>query len=245
MGRLNRQISSTDIYHIILRGVNQQDIFLEDSDKNRFLETIKRYCSELNANTIAYCLMNNHVHLLIHVLNSPDLLMKKIASSYVYYFNHKYDRTGHLFQERYKSEPVQSDSYLLTATRYILQNPMKAGICKTQNYPWSSWKYLTKKSEFCDPQLLIDLMDGIDSLIEYILTENNDNCLEVENKHILKEDEALCKIQRITGLSNPLEIAKLSRANRDELLRRIKREGIPVRQLSRLTGIDRNIIQRA
>ena len=77
MGRLNRQISSTDIYHIILRGVNQQDIFLEDSDKNRFLETIKRYCSELNANTIAYCLMNNHVHLLIHVLNSPDLLMKE------------------------------------------------------------------------------------------------------------------------------------------------------------------------
>ena len=245
MGRKNRQISATDRYHIILRGVNKQDIFLDDSDKERFLETLKRYCSELDAKIIVYCLMNNHVHLLAYVPNSPDRLMKKVASSYVYYFNHKYDRTGHLFQERYKSEPVQSDSYLLTAARYILQNPMKAGICKTQNYSWSSWNSLKGGSDFCDPQILIDLAGGINPLIEYFLTENTDSCLEVETSHIIKEDEALRKIQKVTGLSNPLDISKLSKESRNDMLSRIKKEGIPVRQLSRLTGIDRNIIQRA
>ena len=244
MARKNRQISETDTYHIILRGVNKQDIFLDDDDKNRFLETLKRYCNELNAKIIVYCLMNNHVHLMVNIPNSPDRLMKKIASSYVYYFNHKYDRTGHLFQERYKSEPILSDAYYMTAARYILQNPLKAGICKTQNYPWSSWKYLTVKSELFDLQLLIDLAGGINPLIEYLLTENSDNCLEIENNHIMKEEEALRKIQTLTGLTNPLDIAKLSKDNRNEILSRIKKESIPVRQISRLTGIDRNIIQR-
>ena len=245
MARKNRQISETDTYHIILRGVNKQDIFLDDSDKIRFLETLFRYCRESGTKIIVYCLMSNHVHLLINVPNSPDQLMKKIASSYVYYFNHKYDRTGHLFQERYKSEPILTDAYLLTAARYILQNPLKAGICKAQDYPWNSWKHLTDGSELFDLQLLIDLAGGINPLIEYFLTENNDNCLEAENNHILKEDEALRRIQAISGLSNPFDISKLSKENRNEMLSRIKKAGVPVRQLSRLTGIDRNIIQRA
>ena len=245
MGRSNRQISSTDRYHIILRGVNRQDIFLDDYDRKRFIGTMRKYSAELNADIIAFCLMNNHVHILAHIPDPPDLLMKKISSSYVYYFNHRYDRVGHLFQERFRSEPVQSDSYLLTAARYILQNPQKAGICRMQDYLWSSWNYLKERSDFCDPEVLIRIAEGYDRLMEYLVMENEDTCLEAEDRHILTDDEALLKIRKAAGISNPFELLVLPRAQRNDLLRLLKNEEIPVRQLARLTGLDRNIIQRA
>ena len=126
---------------------------------------------------------------------------------------------------------------------YEATKPWKA--YSSNDYLWSSWNSLKGGSDFCDPQILIDLAGGINPLIEYFLTENTDSCLEVETSHIIKEDEALRIIQKVTGLSNPLDISKLSKESRNDMLSRIKKEGIPVRQLSRLTGIDRNIIQRA
>ena len=75
--------------------------------------------------------MENHVHLLLRdTKDQLDLVMKKIAGSYAYYFNHKYDRSGHLFQDRYGSEVVEDDAYLMTVIRYIHRNPEKAGIAK-------------------------------------------------------------------------------------------------------------------
>ena len=87
--------------------------------------------------------MENHVHLLIR---DPDgscpVFMKKMGVGYVRYYNGKYERIGHLFQDRYKSEIITDDAYLLSAFRYILNNPEKAGICRAESYPWSScWEY--------------------------------------------------------------------------------------------------------
>ncbi len=99
MPRLARQKSETGFYHILLRGVGRQNIFEDDEDKQRFLETLERYKKELNFELHAYCLMGNHVHLLIKdVANQLDQIMKKIAGSYAYYFNRKYERVGHLEQ---------------------------------------------------------------------------------------------------------------------------------------------------
>ena len=94
------------------------------------------------ASSMAWCLMGNHVHLLIQENDEPiGDTMKRIASSYVYYYNHKYDRIGHLFQERFKSQPVESWGYFLTLLRYIHQNPLKPHLVSDlKDYPWSSWR---------------------------------------------------------------------------------------------------------
>ena len=115
----------------MLRGINQQDIFEDEDDYLRFLAII-RECKDISKFELyAYCLMTNHVHLLLKTGEEPlELIFKRIGSRYVYWYNLKYQRIGHLFQDRYKSEAVEDDAYFLTVLRYIMQNPMKAGMEK-------------------------------------------------------------------------------------------------------------------
>ena len=126
MPRVAREKSKTGIYHIILRAVNRQIIFEEDEDAIKFLETLERYKETSGYEIYAYCLMGNHVHILLKE-GKEDLgvTMRRIGASYVYWYNWKYERVGHLFQDRYKSEVVETEKYLLAVLRYIHQNPLK------------------------------------------------------------------------------------------------------------------------
>ena len=113
MARKPRLYGSSGTYHVILRGNNKQNLFNDDSDRKFFLCRLRKYSKELGVVVYAYCLMNNHVHILIgNASFNMSLLIQKLANSYVYYFNRKYERCGHLFQGRYKSEPVLDDAYL-------------------------------------------------------------------------------------------------------------------------------------
>ncbi|TLS38639.1 transposase [Pseudalkalibacillus caeni] len=115
MPRKARRKSSTGIYHVILRGINKQTIFEEDEDKRKFLETLKKYKRISQFELYSYCLMDNHVHLLIKESEETvSKALKRISSSYVYWYNMKYERIGHLFQERFKSETVETRAYFLT-----------------------------------------------------------------------------------------------------------------------------------
>ena len=114
----------------VKRANAQKEEFKKRLDRMKMLKCMRRFREETGTVICAYCLMDNHIHLLLHNEEGPDVFIKKIASSYVYHFNHKYDRVGHLFQDRYKSEPVEDDRYLIAVFRYILQNPWKAGICR-------------------------------------------------------------------------------------------------------------------
>lgn len=128
-------------YHIIQRGNERKEIFLNDSDREKFIETLCRMKEKYNFKLEAYCLMNNHVHLIIND-NGNDIskIVKSINISYAYYFNKTYERTGHLFQDRFRSEIIQNDNYLLQASAYIHNNPLKAGIVNSpEEYKWSSF----------------------------------------------------------------------------------------------------------
>jgi len=141
MPRQTRKKSGSGIYHVLLRGINRQTIFEDEEDSDKLLKILGIYKAELNCSIYAYCFMHNHVHLLIRT-GGEDLaaLMRKVGAKYVYWYNRKYDRIGGLFQDRYKSEPVEDDSYFLTVLRYIHLNPVKAGICKTaSDYKESSY----------------------------------------------------------------------------------------------------------
>ncbi len=105
-------------------------MFEDDEDYIKYLDVL-RECKEISGYKLyGYCLMGNHLHLLLKT-GKEDLeqIFKRIGARYVYWYNFKYGRSGHLFQDRYKSEPVETDSYIVTVLRYIHQNPVKAGIC--------------------------------------------------------------------------------------------------------------------
>ncbi len=105
-------------------------------DYKYFLKLLRRFSEECNVTLVAYCLMENHVHLLVNDLHSNNIskFMQKIGVTYSGYYNRKYDRSGHLFQDRFRSETVEDERYLLTVFRYILNNPKKAGICPASSY---------------------------------------------------------------------------------------------------------------
>lgn len=148
MTRYARKQSLTGIYHIMIRGNERKDIFFDDDDRDRFLYTLHKMKEDGNYHIFAYCLMNNHVHLLMKEgKDNIQRTMKRICVSYVYYFNNKYQRIGHLFQDRFRSEEVKTDSHILAAARYIHNNPVKAGMVKRVNhYKWSSYTDYVNKN---------------------------------------------------------------------------------------------------
>ncbi len=118
-------------HHIYNRGVAKSDIFLNNSDKEKFLEILSETSKEYKFNIHSFCLMDNHYHLLLE--NQKENLsdgMRQINSQYASYFNKKYRRVGHLWQDRFKSWYVLNEAYLFTLFKYIEQNPVKANMTK-------------------------------------------------------------------------------------------------------------------
>ena len=148
MPRSARKRSASGIYHIMLRGINRQDIFHDEDDKQRFLGILKKVKETSLCEVYGYCLMGNHVHLLIREgKEALSQIMKRVGTAYAYWYNTKYERIGHLFQDRFKSENVDDDSYFLSVLRYIHQNPLKAKMVNTMSeYVWSSYESYIKKS---------------------------------------------------------------------------------------------------
>ncbi len=135
MPRINRQFSNTKVYHIILRGIDKQDIFLEEMDYKVIIKILKELQEKYQYEIYAYCLMNNHIHLVIYDIdNQLSRIMQSIGIKYSKYFNKKYERAGHLFQNRFLSKNVEDREYFKCLCRYIHKNPQKAQISKTEEY---------------------------------------------------------------------------------------------------------------
>jgi REP element-mobilizing transposase RayT len=140
-------------YHVIVRGNQKQSIFLDDADRNRYLEGLAKYKRRCKFVLYAYVLMDNHVHLLIETPEEPiSRIMQLINFTYTQYFNKKYGKEGHLFQGRYKAILCDRDSYLLSLVRYIHRNPVKAGIATSvAEYQWSgNNEYYKENPELVD-----------------------------------------------------------------------------------------------
>jgi hypothetical protein len=126
--------------------------------------------------------MGNHVHLLIRICGEPlETVFKRIGGKYVYWYNVKYKRVGHLFQDRFKSEPVEDDSYFAMVLRYIHKNPVKAKLCKNPaEYRWSSYLDYLEKAPHTDWDYALGLM-GLEEFKRYHEEANEDQCLEISN----------------------------------------------------------------
>ena len=131
-------------YHILTRGNNRQQLFREEGDFNYFLKVLSDSKSEFEFDLYHYCLMSNHIHLLLKIIKASDLakLLKSFKLSYSFYFRKKYSNSGYIFQGRYKSLLIENDAYLLDCGRYIERNPLRAKVVeRLENYQYTSYRF--------------------------------------------------------------------------------------------------------
>ena len=247
MARAARQRSETGIYHVMLRGVNRQSIFEEPADYRRFLEVIAS-CKEVGEFELyAYCLMGNHVHMLMRPTEHEplELVFRRIGVCYVSWFNRKYDRVGHLFQGRYASEAIGDDSYFLSCLRYILRNPVAAGICSSPfDYRFSSAReYAGKATGPTDTALALDMI-GRDCFAEFVNAECNRKHLDLDVAFRVTDADLRAVMLRETGRSDASSFQSLDRVRRNQVLAALRLAGGSIRQVSRLTGASEGVIRK-
>ena len=241
-----RMKSDIGVYHVVLRGINQQVIFEDEEDYEKLLQTLMDLKKISGFELYAYCIMSNHCHLLMKV-GSEELerIFKRFGPRYVAWYNTKYKRTGYLFQSRYWSEVIKNNKQFLAALRYIHNNPRKAGICDDiQLYPWSSYNEYTGKRRVADVDYINELL-GIDDFIVLHKVESADKFLDVGSTHFrLSDDEAKGLIKNISNCNNVSEFQNLDSIIQRLYLGKLRTAGVSVRQASRLTGVSKGIVER-
>ena len=149
IGRKQREWYPGAIYHLMERGIRRQEIFKEEMDYQMFLAILKKVVESYETTVHAYCLMTNHIHLLLETnVSEIGRIMQKIAGDYARTYNRKYGYRGHLFEDRYKSCLVKDDAYFLQTSRYIHLNPVKARMAAhPEDYRWSSYRTVLGMSD--------------------------------------------------------------------------------------------------
>jgi putative transposase len=144
MARKPRLVMDEGLYHVIQRGNDRRRVFRQEADYEQFYLLLKKYLNKYYSFLHHYCLMSNHLHLILKVMAAQDLpkLMQGINLSYTLYYKQKYKFTGSLWQGRYKSIVIEKDEYLMECGRYIERNPVRAGMVKDpKDYRFSSYKF--------------------------------------------------------------------------------------------------------
>jgi REP element-mobilizing transposase RayT len=230
----------------MLRGIDKRDIFLEDEDKIKFMNNIIKAKELGNFEIYGYCLMDNHVHLLLKENEEIGTSIKRITVGYVGWHNKKYERVGHLFQNRYLSEPVISERYLLTVLRYIHQNPVKAEMVKAvADYNWSSFgqynlSYNGQKT-FIDVDLIKSYLNTFAEFNKYMNTNSEDEFLENKtvvcyNDNVLKD--LIVEEYRISSFN------KLTTIEKQNIIKDIyNNKSTSIRQLSRVLELGKTMVE--
>ena len=211
MARQARVKSESGIYHVMLRGVNKQQIFFDEQDYKKFIQVLIDCKRVSKFELYAYCLMDNHVHLLIKENDENiSVVMKRIGCRFVYWYNAKYKRVGHLFQDRFKSEPVQTDEYLLCVLRYIHKNPVKAGIVRNcTDYPYSSYNWYYKKGILIDEDFVLSMINK-EQFAEFHQEKDKQSYLDIsETRTVLTNEIALEIIKSIAQVDDAEDIKKM------------------------------------
>ena len=240
MARNPRKISESGIYHVMLRGINRQNIFEEHEDFEKFIYLLKSYKRQCGYELYGWCLMPNHIHILIKDGKEPlGQIFKRILASFVYWYNLKYERVGHLFQDRFRSEPVESENYFLTVVRYIHLNPVKAGLCRLPGeYRYSSYPRYFSDPDLVDSATVLEMMSEKE-FRQFHLEKNEDICMDQEEKSIrhLTDEQVISILTNEFNITQITQMKSLSKDVRNSIIQRLLQSGASIRQLSRLTGI--------
>ena len=225
MSRFPRNYIKTIFFHVITQGINKSYIFEKSEDIKYHIKTMYKLSAQHEIKIIAYCIMNNHVHMLIETDGIKELskYMQRLNTTYAKYYNKKYNRVGYVFRDRYKSEGIYSEEQLYNCIKYIYDNPVKAGICnRPEEYPYSNYKKINKNLK--ENYIFIDIEDDkktSEEVIQDYLTENDVKLEELKNDKIrLKEIIVILKKEYNFSLREIAEKMKIGR----EKIRRIYKE---------------------
>lgn len=240
MTRLSRQESNTGYYHVMTRGINKNKIFKSKPDKQKLIDIIREKLSEVDCKVYAYCVMDNHLHLLLNSsIENLSLFMKKINISYAMYYNWKNDRIGPVFQDRFRSENILNDRYFYGVIRYIHNNPVKANIvAKPEKYNWSSMsEYIGDEADIVHIngiKLIQNSFHTVSSFMKFHLIQDEHNYLEIEEEDELKNIQLSEKmIKDYLKEKNLKEIGEL-KDKEDLIIRLLKTEQYSYRKIAEL-----------
>ena len=223
MSRLPRNYMKTPFFHIITQGIEKRFIFEKPEDIKYYIKIMYKIKEEHNINIIAYCIMNNHTHMLVEtqVIEQLSKYMQRINTTYGKYYNKKYNRVGYVFRDRYKAEGIYSEKHLYNCIKYIHNNPVKAGICnKAEEYPYSNYKMMRTefkekyssmaKSDYSNVEYeFIDVDEKnekpCDKIIEAYLKEN-----KIDLKSIKQSKEMLKKLIIFLKDENKISLRKIA-----------------------------------
>jgi hypothetical protein len=197
--------------------------------------------------------MDNHVHLMLQE-GTMDIanVMKRINISYVYYFNKKYKKIGHLFQDRFKSEEIENDAYILALIRYIHQNPVKAGIVKkAEDYKWSSYAGYIQENHYYHKVVDSDMILGTFSedpaiakrrFAEYVAQSGNDTFMDIDTKEEkMDEEEAKILFLRMMEMQRKENSERIFEA----MIREFRdKTNLSIRQIAAITGLNKDKVNR-
>lgn len=260
MSRIIRQLSNSAIYHILIQGYNKEPIFKADSDKNFFINILLDNVSQSNLEIFAYCIMDNHAHLVIRDFKyNLSTFMKEITKKYAHFFNKTYERSGKVFHDRFKSEPIEDAESLISVLTFIHNDPLRANIVNQQErYMWSSYNFhldngLIKEYFVTTNKAFNILSIHSDINPQSILKCTNDtsNCkfLDCDNintyKTILNEYEAKLFVKDYLESKNEtLESIKTNWELRYTLVKELKdKSNLSIRKIAYILSLTRGIVQ--
>lgn len=251
MARKSRILSSTGIYHAIIRSVNQQIIFEEDEDFRKFIYILEDCKDKYQACIYGYCLMSNHVHLLLKVPDDKiSSFFKSLTIRFVLWYNQKYERYGCLLQGRFFSRPVENENYFLQVLKYIHANPVKAGMVPAPSeYRWSSSAaYYGAPDSLVDTELA-DAVAGNRRNLQnhFALADEMEDMDDVEAavshaRDQLVEESAYQLFHQLTGCNSPSDIQKMPKEKRNRIIIRLYKNRISYAQIARFTGIPKTTV---
>ncbi len=244
----------------MLRGNERKDIFIDEEDKEKFIKTVIKKKTNKSFKLYAYCIMDNHLHLVIKEQKETiSQIIKKIAISYAYYFNNKYKRVGHLFQDRYKSETIEDEAYLLSVIRYVHNNPEKAEITKKEKYKWSSYlNYIDILNHHREISEIKEILEMFSSDIEKALKEFINFSNKYEEKNFLEMKETIkSEIDEENGNEYINRYLKSRNLKKEDLKRRenakqkedliqqlTKKSNLSKRKIAILIGVNRETVRK-
>ena len=216
MPRTARRKSAADMYHVIARGINKEPIFKQKREKNNFKRLLVKHLKDQDIEIFAYVIMSTHFHILIRVdLKLLSSYLAIVLAEFAEYYNYKHNRNGHVFQDRFKSECVETEQYFWNCVRYIHMNPVNANLVKYPlNYKYSSLKeYETEKSRIIHPKAIKIYKEKFSDFEEYLEFHNRgqkqvfiDIPEDVETQLVKAALTLLKQEAHLRGLEEPCEI---------------------------------------
>lgn len=213
MPRTARRDCYTEFFHVMIQGLNKEYIFNNELEINTYLKYLKENLKDKNLQIIAYCMMNNHAHFLIHSNDILEIskLMSQVNTKYAIFYNKFNHRCGIVFRNRYKSEQIFTYSHLVSCINYIHNNPVKAKICeKKENYKYSSYRDYKKNGKILNTEKIEDILKKYDIAIEAVLREKYESYKFIDDTD--EEDKEKLKISIVQ------EFLKNNNINREELI---------------------------